>query len=387
MEIETQQRLGRLILHYMQGLLNEDEKQELERWRSASEEHEILFRQWLSANHWKQCMARFVKNEKDTRAEWYVIRRRTFGKRDGRRFIYSWQGVAAIVLLVLFLGIPFYKMQYTPSGVVLPASDTIVPGISCAVLELADGRRIDLREGVVQSRLQGEKWEILKDSLKYQAAVAGMKEEYHTLRVPRGGEYTLLLADGTKVFLNAASCLKYPVSFCGNMRRVKLEGEAFFEVAPNREKPFVVEVGQLQVKVLGTSFGVRSYEEDREIRTTLLSGKVNVLAGNESYSLTPSQQAVYDKSTGSVNVKIVDTELFTAWKNGQLIFDNCHLEDILRDLSRWYSFEVFYLNSHVKEIPFSLNIRKHEEFVQVLELLQNTGKIKCEIKKNTVIIR
>ena len=235
--------------------------------------------------------------------------------------------------------------------------------------------------------MQGGHWEVRSDSLKYCEEGVKGGEEYHTLKVPRGGEYTLVLADGSKVFLNAESSLKYPVLFSGDLRKVKLEGEAYFEVKRNPEKPFVVDIGGMQVNVLGTTFGIRAYADEREIRTTLVSGRVNVSAGKQVYELKPSEQAVFDKQTEAVKVAAVDTELFVGWKDGRLVFDNCSLERILKDLGRWYSFEVFYATSAAKEIPFSLNIRKHEKFAQVLELMQSTGKIQFEINKNTVIVR
>ena len=262
-----------------------------------------------------------------------------------------------------------------------------IPGKSYAVLELADGTSIDLGETAVRGQIQGGHWEVRSDSLKYCEEGVKGGEEYHTLKVPRGGEYTLVLADGSKVFLNAESSLKYPVLFSGDLRKVKLEGEAYFEVKRNPEKPFVVDIGGMQVNVLGTTFGIRAYADEREIRTTLVSGRVNVSAGKQVYELKPSEQAVFDKQTEAVKVAAVDTELFVGWKDGRLVFDNCSLERILKDLGRWYSFEVFYATSAAKEIPFSLNIRKHEKFAQVLELMQSTGKIQFEINKNTVIVK
>ena len=278
------------------------------------------------------------------------------------------------------------KLSRTPQEKTL-VSVPFIPGKSYAVLELADGTSIDLGETAVRGQIQGGHWEVRSDSLKYCEEGVKGGEEYHTLKVPRGGEYTLVLADGSKVFLNAESSLKYPVLFSGDLRKVKLEGEAYFEVKRNPEKPFVVDIGGMQVNVLGTTFGIRAYADEREIRTTLVSGRVNVSAGKQVYELKPSEQAVFDKQTEAVKVAAVDTELFVGWKDGRLVFDNCSLERILKDLGRWYSFEVFYATSAAKEIPFSLNIRKHEKFAQVLELMQSTGKIQFEINKNTVIVR
>ena len=361
MNIKTQRHLSRLIFRYLRDRLNEEESRELERWRAASEAHELLFRRLLSSAHWQRSIGRFVKNESDTQSEWEIIRQRTVGRDRGKRTIRWYRYAAAIFLPLLIASGYFIKLSRTPQEKTL-ISVPFIPGKSYAVLELADGTSIDLGETAVRGQIQGGHWEVRSDSLKY-------------------------CEEGSKVFLNAESSLKYPVLFSGDLRKVKLEGEAYFEVKRNPEKPFVVDIGGMQVNVLGTTFGIRAYADEREIRTTLVSGRVNVSAGKQVYELKPSEQAVFDKQTEAVKVAAVDTELFVGWKDGRLVFDNCSLERILKDLGRWYSFEVFYATSAAKEIPFSLNIRKHEKFAQVLELMQSTGKIQFEINKNTVIVK
>jgi len=386
MNIKTQRHLSRLIFRYLQDQLNEEERLELEQWRAASEEHELLFRRLSSSAHWQQSIGRFVKNESDTESEWEIIRQRTVGRDSTGRTIRWYRYAAAVILPLLIVSGIVYKISHVPGENTL-VSEPFTPGKFHAVLELADGTSIDLGEAAARKQMRGKHWEVSSDSLKYSEEGGKGSEEYHTLKVPRGGEYTLVLADGSKVFLNAGSSLKYPVLFSGNLRQVKLEGEAYFEVQRNPEKPFVVDINGMQVNVLGTSFGIRAYADEEEIRTTLVSGRVNVSAGKQVYELKPSEQAVYHKRTEAVQVVVVDTELFVGWKDGRLVFDNCSLKRILEDLGRWYSFEVFFATPAAEEIPFSLNIRKHEKFAQVLELMQSTGKIQFEINKNTVIVR
>ena len=142
-----------------------------------------------------------------------------------------------------------------------------------------------------------------------------------------------------------------------------------------------------EIKVLGTSFGVRSYQEETSIFTTLVSGSVEVQGTHGKVRLTPSHQAVYDKNSKDIAIKQVNTELYTGWKNGKMLYDNCPLEEILRDLKRWYSFEVFYTNSQSKQIPFTLNIRKYEKIDGVLELMQKTGRVHFDIKGDTIIVK
>ena len=237
MNIKTQRHLSRLIFRYLRDQLNEEESRELERWRAASEAHELLFRRLLSSAHWQRSIGRFVKNESDTQSEWEIIRQRTVGRDRGKRTIRWYRYAAAIFLPLLIASGYFIKLSHTPQEKTL-VSVPFIPGKSHAVLELADGTSIDLGETAVRGQMQGGHWEVRSDSLKYCEEGVKGGEEYHTLKVPRGGEYTLVLADGSKVFLNAESSLKYPVLFSGDLRKVKLEGEAYFEVKRNPEKPF-----------------------------------------------------------------------------------------------------------------------------------------------------
>lgn len=385
MEIQNQQYIAQLVVLYIQNRLSDEQVQDLKAWRSESESHEALFQNMLLESYWNERIVRFVKSESESDAEWRKIRRVTLGEPR-----VMWRKVmryAAVWLLLLTVAGGVFYFVNRESGRDETTLMAFVPGGRNAVLELPDGTLVDLKSAGERGEVQGTNWSVVRDSLKYQMAKRNEEEVYHTLRVPRGGEYTLVLSDGTKVFLNAESSLRYPVHFCGDFRKVELEGEAFFEVTHNAERPFIVKVGALQVNVLGTCFGVRAYSDETDVRTTLVSGRVNVLVESRVYTVNPSEQAVYDKSSNCVTVEPVNTELFVGWKDGRLVFDNCPLEVILSVLSRWYSFEVFYVGEGVKAVPFSLNVRKYDEITAVLELMQSTGKIRFESKRNTIIVR
>lgn len=387
MDLNFQKYISCLILLYLENKLNEKEEKELEEWRNATIGHEELFQKMISTSHFKESVKCFVKTETEREVEWQLIRQRTLGK---KRMLWKkiWYYAALWILPLLIGGGIFYGLkEYRCTEPVVATS--FIPGGSHAILELADGTQIDLKAAILKEGqfLIDKNWDIVHDSLKYKSIEKNTMEEYHTLKVPRGGEYTLVLADGTRVFLNAESSLKYPVHFTGSVRKVTLEGEAYFEVHPDATKPFVVDVNQMKVRVLGTSFGIRAYSGEKEVLTTLVSGKVNVSTKDKEIVLNPLEQAVFDKNSNRLGMSVVDTDLFVGWKDGRLVFDNCPLERVLSDLSRWYSFEVFYASQAVKEIPFSLNIRKHEKFADVLQLMQNTGKIHFAINKNTVIVK
>lgn len=386
MDLQHARRISRLVYYFLQGKLNETEQKELDEWRKASELHEDLFLQMQSAAHLEESFRRFVKNEKETEREWQSIRRRTIQKKR-RRYHLLGRYAALWLLPLLLAGGIYYAVRTEKTKDTAPCTFAFRPGQPCAILELANGTEINLKEDKLFSTFKDQDWEISQDSLKYRMTVPTQDPEWHVLRVPRGGEYVLILSDGTKVFLNAESRMKYPVHFTGDTRRVILEGEAYFEVSRDTLHPFIVETKQLSVNVLGTSFGVRAYPEETKVLTTLVTGMVNVNAEGKQLVLRPEEQAVFDKGANSLTRGIVATELFVGWKDGRLVFDNCPLEDILTNLGRWYSFDTFYTNPAIKKIPFSLNIRKHEKFSEVLELMQKTGKIHFDINKNTVIVK
>ena len=264
----------------------------------------------------------------------------------------------------------------------------IEPGKARAELILPRGERVLLGDTRRDTLAGGAN--LRGDTLSYQLAAEETREEpveTHTLRIPRGGEYTLELTDGTTVCLNAETELRYPSRFTGGERRVWLKGEAYFDVARDESSPFVVETEGMDVRVLGTEFGVRAYGGESETLTTLVEGRVRVDAGGEEAELAPGQQAVFEREEGKVNVREVDVEEFVGWKDGRLVFDNKPLWYILDELGRWYSFEVFYSNEESKHIPFSLNVRKHEDIAPVLKLVERTGKVWFEINGNAVIVK
>ena len=226
------------------------------------------------------------------------------------------------------------------------------------------------------------------NSLEYRDIVTSDTTEiFHMLEIPRGGEYLLSLSDGTVIYLNSESTLRFPVKFQGKERKVYLTGEAYFKVAKNTERPFVVTAGELDVLVTGTTFGVRAYKDEKDIQTTLESGHVTVRVEGKSVKLIPNKQALFDKLTMGLEVRDVDVDLYLAWADGRLVYDNCPLEKILSDLGRWYNINVFYNRDELRSYQFSLNMKKHEEFTQVLELIGKTGEVQFEIKDNTVIVK
>ena len=387
--LSKEEHIARLIFLHVQGMTDNAQEKELDEWRSVSPRHEELFQRMLSSEHVEKSISRFVKTEEEEERGWRQLQQKARSGRSVRKI--KWFPYAAAIVLILSVGGVFYFSGDKEQTEILPIAknEVQVPG-SRAVLILPDGRKVDLENEVLRSDLAQSDSLLLVSarSLKYRDIDSpDATEIFHTLEIPRGGEYLLTLSDGTMIYLNSESTLSFPVKFQGKERKVYLTGEAYFKVAKNTEHPFVVTAGELEVLVTGTTFGVRAYKDEKDIQTTLESGQVTVRVEGKSVKLVPNKQVLFNKSTMGLEVRDVDVDLYLAWADGRLVYDNCPLEKILTDLGRWYNIDVFYSRDELRSYQFSLNMKKHEEFTQVLELIGKTGEVQFEIKDNTVIVK
>ncbi len=220
--------------------------------------------------------------------------------------------------------------------------------------------------------------------LVYSDTVEEKNVEWHTLQIPRGGEFVLCLADGTVVTLNADSKIHYPDRFIGNERQVSLEGEAFFEVAKDSLRPFVVKTNGIDVRVLGTAFNLKAYPDEYQ-QTTLVRGAVEVVLDKQQVLLHPGEQVTcIDKE---LRVEQVDVKPYIAWKDDRFVFENEPLEDVLKKLERWYNITVFIQNHALTEKRFTGNLPKYEDIGNVLKILALTTNIKFELNDRTLIVQ
>lgn len=301
-----------------------------------------------------------------------------------RRLSRRWT-VAAAVLLVLGTGFIWYKEQRGKVPVAAaPAASDLAPGSNKATLTLADGSTINL--GTAQNGVLGQqgKMQLVKsgnERLVYQPGQGRGSEElqYNLLTTPRGGQYQLQLPDGSKVWLNAATSLRYPTSFTGGDRVVELKGEAYFEIKADATKPFRVKVWRgefsetepLQVEVLGTHFNIMDYDEEPTISTTLLEGLVRVRKGEHSVLVRPGRQAQLDKGE-ELRVTETDTEAAVAWKDGMFKFRDAGIEQVMRQLARWYDVEVVYVNG-VPGDRFQGEMYRNVNASKILKVLEASG--------------
>ncbi|CAL1517223.1 FecR domain-containing protein [Chitinophaga sp. MM2321] len=308
----------------------------------------------------------------------------------------AWKGIAVAAMIVLLFGAGYFilsQQQTQKRGLaVLPVSrfgTEVAPGGNKAKLVLGNGQEILLEEtadGTIAAQgnehIHKENAALMYDHTSGHTAGATI----NTLSTPNGGQYKVVLSDGTKVWLNAASALQYPAVFNGAAREVLLTGEAYFEVAKDADKPFLVTVNDIQVQVLGTHFNVKAYTNDRQV-TTLLEGAVRVKKGAASVVLAPGQQASPDRQDGTLRMTSGDPELALAWKNGLLAFKNDALQDVMHSISRWYDVDVVYEADVDKEaIHVSGAMRKQEYLSRALEILELTAGIHFKVTGRTVTV-
>lgn len=322
-------------------------------------------------------------------------------------FLRRWGWAAASVILLVSAGAYLWNShkKNTEPATIAAKNEDITPGKDGAILTLADGQQLlldSLKNGLIASQ-SGSKL-ILKDGqLTYDFTGKATGEiVYNTMSTPKGRQFHVTLPDGTVVYLNAASSITYPTVFNGNERRVKVSGELYFEVAPKSRQPFIVETDNQQVEVLGTSFNINCYEDEKTVQTTLLTGAVKVTpllsskqgttreGKTESKVLMPGQTAILNKPNDHAGyaLTITDTQnpnKITAWKNGLFNFDDADLYSVMRQLERWYNIEVRYAGKP-DNIIFKGKIHRNTNLSNVLKLLEMMG-INFELKDNTLYVR
>ena len=287
-----------------------------------------------------------------------------------RQISRSWWAAAAAVLL---LGGAAWMLLHRGPEKPLLAHNTVpvmkndvAPGNNKAILTLGDGSEVPLDSGA--NKTIGQGIHQYNGQLQYNTPAAATAVTYNTLTTPRGGQFQIRLPDGTRVWLNAASSIRYPTAFTGQERKVAVTGEAYFEVAANAAMPFRVTIQQrAEVEVLGTHFNINAYPEEASINTTLLEGKVKVIAGQQSNAiLLPGQQAMLP-ANGTVQIrKNIDTAQIVAWKDGWFQFHLSTLPDVMRQISRWYDVEVSY-QGNISDKAFEGRIQRDLTLTQVLK--------------------
>ncbi len=376
-----------LIVKALNGELEGTEEQKLKEWLDESEENKVLYLRVQMRKNRDQRLEVIRKLNK--REAWKRI---DHGTREHKYFIFKWiyRGVAVAIPMILLFSLYYNKLDRIDRELVKQEQREIHPGEMKAELILANGQCLVLdarKENSIESELEGVR--ILKENrgIRYECEDLEREIPFHELRVPRGGEYSITLEDGTEVYFNSETKFRYPVKFGERERKVFLEGEAYFKVKREENRPFSVEMGGNCIEVLGTEFNVRYYPEENKQITTLVSGKVKFISeGNKSLVLSPGEQAVLTHE-GILSCTSVDVTLYTAWKDGNFVFRKQRLEEVLKTLARWYDVDVFYEDVSRKDVEFTGNIERFERFEEIIDLLRMTRDTDFEVKGKNIFVR
>lgn len=372
--------LADLIAKHLRNELTDQEKEELEQWLGADAHNRDLFARLTDDKIVSRELEIFTALENDR--AWKKIAQTTgFNKAKTKQSpkgrIYQYAAVVFIFLTVA-IAVNHYFLRKEIIKPLAHQQADLLPGGNKATLTLADGSKIALvngRRGEIAKQQNADIDQTKDGELVYRADEAEVSNTVamNMLTTPRGGQYEVVLPDGTKVWLNAASSLKYPTAFNGNERNVELTGEAYFEVAKNLSKPFFVKTAEQTVEVLGTHFNINSYAAEKAIKTTLLEGSVKVTNNGSAnvVKLSPGQQAV-NSTAGISVVRDADIDEAMAWKNGKFLFRNTELRTIMRQLSRWYDVDVEYQGT-VNEKHYLGRISRNVPVSQVFEILKTSG--------------
>ncbi|TKC55557.1 DUF4974 domain-containing protein [Pedobacter hiemivivus] len=303
--------------------------------------------------------------------------------------------VAAAAVIIIAAGIAFYSYNVQHKQITNQtqvAVHTIKPGGNKATLTLADGRKINLEDAdngelAEQAGIRITKasnGSVIYNISKTISVTQGKLGAYNTIETPLGGQYQVSLPDGTNVWLNAASSLRYPIEFSGRERKVELRGEGYFEVAHNKEKPFIVVSAGQTVEVLGTHFNMNTYNDEPEARTTLLEGSVSVSNRSNVKMLKPGQQALLTRDN-DIKVSTADIDQAMAWKNGDFTFEGVPLKTIMRQVCRWYNVEVVYQGS-IADVEFGGSISRTKNINEVLKVLEMTQGVHFELTGRRILV-
>ncbi len=385
-----EKEIHELLLAYLRDDISEEEMIRLQGWLDENERHRKLLDELRDKEVLQQEIGAYASF--DTSRRWIQLKEEMDKTSRKRRLLLRvWKSVAAVFVVAVAGGLLYWQITDSARPVeeqVLVAQ--IRPGETQAVLITGKGQQL-LLQGLKDTCLDitgNETLKISKDgSLEYSLSALSRMPEWHTLQVPRGGEYKIVLDDGTEIWLNSASELKYPAHFVGNERRVCLVGEAYFQVARNEAAPFIVETRDMDVKVLGTSFNVSAYEDEENSHATLVEGRVEVddKVNGEKVTLTPGEQALLQGK--EMVVREVNTKLYSMWRLDRFTFASEDMEGVIRKLSRWYNVNFFFSNSSMKQKRFTGSLPKYSDISQVLKMIEMTTDIKFQVKGNTIIIQ
>lgn len=380
--------IERLITKALLNDISEDEQRRLDEWLNASGRNRDFFEGLHSGKYLKRAVTDRNRVLRDDR--WKRLRRETVAIRS-RKIRSRVLRVAAAIIFPLMVGGMIWLMSDSKQGdsSTLLAHEEIKVGSSKAVVTLSNGEKVALfgdttvrvNDGLAVMVNQKDTLNFMRNN---EAVVAD--NSFTVIQIPRGGEYIVRLEDGTTVYLNSESELRIPVHFNSKERVVWLTGEAYFSVEHEKQRSFTVRTERADISVLGTEFGVRAYADEADLLTTLVQGAVEVKSESRVHRIVPGEQAKVDEA-GNIEVKEVNVDDYIAWKLGRIVFVNARLEDIMRELQRWYDFKVSYSSPEQKELRFTMDILKYKEVSDIFDLMEKIKRITFVVEGNHVTLK
>lgn len=388
------EEISELIGKYMLGTADPREQARLDGWLNEDEANRRLFEKITDPAYAREKIAQWQSIQLPDIPEETKKPKKETGR--NRQLLWKLSAAAAFVILLVSGGILLNRAEHRYQSLKTRFEKehylaAIKPGETKATLTTQSGQTVVLGgdEGSNSRAIEAARVKQLQEDSRKKKAEADRKA-LNNLEIPRGGEFHITLEDGTEVWLNAESTLKYPDHFDGSIREVALTGEAYFKVAKDRQgRPFHVRTAGQLVRVYGTEFNIFSYEEDQFVYTTLVNGCISLTRDNSQDSeliLTPGHQAVFGKADGATKVKPVATDVVTSWRNGMFVFEDQTLDQIMRQLSRWYNFTYSFTSQEAASTIFMGRMARSSKFGEVLEILEQSGHLKFDVKDNHIVI-
>lgn len=371
--MEEYYKIAELIYLEFMGQISPEQREILQEWINQSEQHKQYYTRLFGSYSLQQVRELERISVEDG---WEKFNQRYVKRSLKIRLLLKY----AAVLIVLFSVSLYFYLENTVKDDFLNLGDSNLADVITLTGENGEEKLLGMSRETITLN---DGVDLIVDSTGMSCLVDSVQKnvkepEMQTLRIPARAEFFVTLADGTRVWLNSKTQLRFPSYFSKGKRIVELEGEAYFEVTKDSSKPFIVTTGGLEVLVLGTSFNVKAYPGDKVIETTLVEGSVDVALanGNKKLRLEPGEQCRYGVESQNLTKSVVDPRVYTSWKEGVFAFKNTRLEDMMVDLARWYDLKVVFEDEESKELRFTGEFRRYDDFQLIVKFLLHTHRVR-----------
>ncbi len=389
MKKDKQLKIPDIIIKQMNKEISVEEEIALQEWLAQSEDNKGIYKRICNSENIKSMIKSY--DDIDNDLAWQKINRRTEPKgKLIRKIMLTALKYAAVFLIPMMIAayLVFLNKAKEDLDISFEQLEEQITNMEESSLVMSDGSIVSLSKESSDSihetdgtRITKEEKEILYSNVVAENTV---EVKFNTLITPKSKVFNVVLADGTKVWLNASSAIKYPTQFLTEERKVYLIGEAYFDVAKDKSKPFIVSTKEMDVEVLGTSFNVMAYPDEDLVEATLVEGEIKVKTAKHRMAIKPGKQVQFNKKSELFKELKVNTDLYVSWKDGKYIFEYKNLETVMTKLSRWYGVEIDYLNKDMRNIHFTGTLYKYNDIKQTLHVIELSTNVKFELVENAV---